>query len=171
MYWLDFLLGSVIQDITKLVSLAQDTDTDWETSDSKAISTHGMDGLYDVLCRWGLREEAAKHSIQPSERERAGRLLESLDKIKTMLELSPGRGEVRTLLCAELLEIRFDHPLVEEIRSLTEEVNMNEISWYEYLGLIGPLLRHLEGEIKEQFPDLGSLYKSATDYDTVEWGS
>jgi hypothetical protein len=121
-------LYAALYDLTKVAS-ALNGKRVWEFKDRDEIYEHGRLGLASVLAKYGFSAWLPSlHDVEPSVLAKK----ESVnDVLKTVLELSKGSAENRTLIYLELRKIARD-TTTRIILDLIEPVTQGEKSWAKF---------------------------------------
>ncbi|MDP2935570.1 MAG: hypothetical protein Q8O86_03670 [Dehalococcoidia bacterium] len=144
---LEFHLGQVIYDITKILSSA--SNGQWAPEDRDLIFEKGEAGFEEILVKYGLLSEDQTTEAKRKAKERA-----ELDRFLTCLQeleglLSGSRSPSRTLIYRVLLKLsgsEIRDPVVDRLSDLTEQVTHGETSWHEYVDCARGLVRELRGK-------------------------
>jgi hypothetical protein len=132
-------LYAALYDLTKVAS-ALNGERVWEFKDRDEIYEHGRLGLASVLAKYGFSGWLPSlHDVEPSVLAKK----ESVnDVLQTVLELSKGRAENRTLIYIELRKIARD-TTARIILDLIEPVTQGEKSWAKFQEELGKLLAEI----------------------------
>jgi len=132
-------LYAALYDLTKVAS-ALNGERVWEFKDRDEIYEHGRRGLASVLAKYGFSGWLPSlHDVEPSVLAKK----ESVnDVLQTVLELSKGRAENRTLIYIELRKIARD-TTARIILDLIEPVTQGEKSWAKFQEELGKLLAEI----------------------------
>ncbi len=111
-----------LYDATKILSFS--CGAQWEISDPKLISSKGSDGVEELLVKYGVINET---KIQKLNRLNQEAILDILGLLK-----NNNAYEARTLIHEILYKLHSTNEKWEKIKSLTEELTMNDIDWEAY---------------------------------------
>ena len=136
-----FYLYPILSDSTKILSFS--SGAEWSTEDRALILDEGRPGLEKVLVRYGLlhetTEEKTKHELPSS----INGFVSGLEEL-----LAGTKDPSRTLINELLSTTRINEPILDKIEKLTENINMGELPWEEYVDSANLLLE----ELKKKYP-------------------
>jgi hypothetical protein len=137
-------ISPAIYDATKIMAVS--CQGNWEPGDRDLIVKTGRKGYSALSAKYGLeKDDDFKKMIRETQSIEKAESMEMLSLMSKMLEiLKMPRGEARTIINILLDELHQDNTVFQTFNSLTNQVNMGEITWEEYIATMNRVIEQYQ---------------------------